>query len=92
MHLEESRPCPCKDCAAGLRLAVPTPAPLLPFNNSQSEYLIGKVEGAEPPFKPGGCKQAKQEGQAAPKTEAAGEEGKEDEPALQKGKVLKVSG
>ncbi|KAI7840931.1 hypothetical protein COHA_005362 [Chlorella ohadii] len=53
------------------------------------EYLIGKVEGAEPPFKPGGRKQA-EGAHAEPEPKAAGEEAKGDEPALQKGKVLKA--
>lgn len=56
-----------------------------------AEYLIGKVEGAEPPFKPGDRKAGKQGGQAAASSpEAEGQEGGEDEPALKKGKVLKV--
>lgn len=57
-----------------------------------SDYLIGKVEGAEPPFKPGGLKpEGGGEPVAAAAPEAAGQEGAGDEPALQKGKVLKVS-
>ena len=56
-----------------------------------AEYLIGKVEGAPPPFKPGGQPAAQQLPEAAEgEQQAAAAEAGEDVPALQKGKLLKA--
>lgn len=85
-----------RSCTAAAPVpAAPRPAhPFAPkragmlLRNYAAEYLIGKVEGAPPPFKPGGQPAAEQPSAAAEGEQREASE--EDAPALRKGRLLKA--